>query len=189
MSNNTCHHIHQMKGVFYICFIRLTPLYTLVYQNNKKYQGGGGPLCPMRWPPLPTLLGKGVHFESKSIWPTIKIMYPWNTKWVCICIYIACSQIVYNIACTLHRTVIGFKIVRIFFLNTIETLSVTLCPPFPYYLTSRLSFTTIKCTLFAFVHNIPYIWICMSCKLLKIFYYDRPKAIIDNICMLYKYTS
>ena len=25
-------------------------MYTLVYHNNKKYQGGGGPLCPMRWP-------------------------------------------------------------------------------------------------------------------------------------------
>ena len=31
-------------------------MYTLVYQKNKKYQGGGGPLCPMRWPPLPKLL-------------------------------------------------------------------------------------------------------------------------------------
>ena len=31
-------------------------MYILVYQNNKKYQGGGGPLCPARWPPLPKLL-------------------------------------------------------------------------------------------------------------------------------------
>ena len=69
------HHIHQMKGFFHIYFIRLTSMYTLVYQNNKKYQGGGGPLCPMRWPPLPKLLGKGGHFESKSIWLTIKIWY------------------------------------------------------------------------------------------------------------------
>ena len=150
MSNNTCHHIHQMKGFFHICFSRLTSMYTLVYQNNKKYQGP-----QLKWGILETL--------SESV----------------ICIYIACN---------LHRTVIGFKIVRIFLLNTIATLSGTLCPPFSYYLTSRLSFTTIKCTLCAFVHNIPYIWICMSCKLLKIFYYDRPKAIIDNICMLYKYT-
>ena len=64
-----------MKGFFHIYFIRLTSMYTLVYQNNKKYQGGGGPLCPMRWPPLPKLLGKGGHFESKSIWLTIKIWY------------------------------------------------------------------------------------------------------------------
>ena len=65
-----------MKGFFHICFIRLTSMYTLVYQNNKKYKGWGGPLCPMRWPPLPKLLGKGGHIESKSIWPTIKIRYP-----------------------------------------------------------------------------------------------------------------
>ena len=51
-------------------------MYTLVYQNNKKYKGGGDPLRPMRWPPLPKLLGKGGYFESKSIWPTIKIRYP-----------------------------------------------------------------------------------------------------------------
>ena len=149
MSNNTCHHIHQMKGFFHICFIRLTLIYTLVYQNNKKYQGGGGPLCPMRWPPLPKLLGKGGHFESKSIWSTIKKGILETPCEYVICIYIAC---------TLHRTVIGFKIVRTFSLNTIETLSGSLCPPpFRYYLTSRLSFTTIKCTLFVFVDNIHYI--------------------------------
>ena len=47
-------------------------MYTLVYQNNEKYQGGGGPLCPMRWPPLPRL-GKGGHFESKFIWPVLYV--------------------------------------------------------------------------------------------------------------------
>ena len=64
-----------MKGFFHIYFIRLTSMYALVYQNNKKYQGGGGPLCPMRSPPLPKLLGKEGRFESKSICLTIKIWY------------------------------------------------------------------------------------------------------------------
>ena len=98
-------------------------MYTFMYQNNKKYQGGVGPLFPMRCPPLPKLLGKGGHFESKSNWPTIKIRYRWNTKSV-ICIYIAC---------TLHRAVIGFKIVRIFSLNTIETLSGHFARPSPTF--------------------------------------------------------
>ena len=80
MSNEVCH--HQMKGFFHIYFIKLSSVYTLVYQNKKSTQSEGGPLCPMRWPPLPKLLGKGGHFESKSIWLIIKIMYPWNTKWV-----------------------------------------------------------------------------------------------------------
>ena len=73
---------------FHICFISLTSMYTLVYQDNKKYQGGGGPLC----------------------------------IYVCICI------LCIYIAFTLHRAVIGFKIVCIFSLNTIETLSGPLCP-------------------------------------------------------------
>ena len=67
----------------------------------------------MRWPPLPKLLGKGGHFESKSIWLIIKIKYPETLSVSAICIYIACN---------LHRAVIGFKIVRIFSLNPIETL-------------------------------------------------------------------
>ena len=123
MSIKTCHHIHRMKGFFHIYFIRFTSMYTLVYQNNKKYQGGGGPLCPMRWPPLPKLLGKGGHFQSKSIWLPIKYGILETLSESVIFIYIAC---------TLHRTVIGFKIVRKLSLNTIETLSGPLCPRFPY---------------------------------------------------------
>ena len=42
-------------------------MYTLVYQNNKKYQGGGGPLCPMRWPPFPKLITKYLVLEDKYI--------------------------------------------------------------------------------------------------------------------------
>ena len=119
MSNKACHHIHQMKGFFHICFVRLTSMYTLVYQKKSTKVG----LCPMRWPPLPKLpLPKLLGYESKSIWLTIKIRYSWNTKWVCY-MYLHCMQ---------HWTVIGFKIVRIFSLNTIETLSGPLCPPSPY---------------------------------------------------------
>ena len=129
MSNKTCHHIHQMKGFFHICFIKLSSVYTLVYQNKKSSQSVGGPICLMRWPPLPKLLGKGGHFESKSIWLIIKIRYPETLSVSAICIYIAYS---------LHRTVIGFKIARIFSLNTIETLSGSLCPPFPYATCNRL---------------------------------------------------
>ena len=46
-------------------------MYTL-YQNNQKDQGGGWPPLPNALAPLPKLLGKGGHFESKSIWLTIK---------------------------------------------------------------------------------------------------------------------
>ena len=35
MSNEVCHHVHQMKGFFYIYFIKLSSVYTLVYQNKK----------------------------------------------------------------------------------------------------------------------------------------------------------
>ena len=89
MSNKTCHHIHQMKGYFHICFIKLSSVYTLVYQNKKSSQSVGGPLCPMRRPPLPKLLGKGGHFESKSIWLLIKIRYPRDIKCVCY-MYLHC---------------------------------------------------------------------------------------------------
>ena len=52
-------HINQMKGFFHVCFIKLSSVYTLVYQNKK---------VPNVWmAPLPKLLGKGGHFESKSI--------------------------------------------------------------------------------------------------------------------------
>ena len=44
-------------------------MYTFVYQNNKKYQGGDGPLCPMRWPPLPK------HFESLIYVSTLHVAY------------------------------------------------------------------------------------------------------------------
>ena len=55
-----------------------------------------------------------------------------------------------------------------------------------HYLTSHLSFTTIKFNLFPFIHTIPYVWICMACKLLKIFYYNSLSFI--TFCMLYKYS-
>ena len=120
------------------------------------------------------------QYKDHTAWPPS----PANFQWV----HISNTSLLY--VSTLHVPYIERSLV----LNSSNISlkyhrSGPLCPPFPYYLTSRLSFTTIKCTLFAFVHNIPYISICMSCKLLKIFYYDRPKAIIDNICMLYKYTS
>ena len=38
MSNKACHHIHQMKGFYHICFVRLTSMYLCI---KKKYQGGG----------------------------------------------------------------------------------------------------------------------------------------------------
>ena len=63
----------------------------LCIKIKKRFQSVGGPLCPMRRPSLPDLLGEGGHIESKSIWLTIKIRYIWNTKWVCyICIYRHC---------------------------------------------------------------------------------------------------
>ena len=65
MSNKVCHHIHQMKGFF--ISILLSSL-----QCTK-----------LEWPPLPNALapfaqavGQRGHFESKSIWRIIKIMYP-----------------------------------------------------------------------------------------------------------------
>ena len=30
MSNKACHHIHQMKGFYHICFIRLTSMYLCI---------------------------------------------------------------------------------------------------------------------------------------------------------------
>ena len=36
----------KWKGFFHICFIKLSSVYTLVYQNNKSTQSGGGPFCP-----------------------------------------------------------------------------------------------------------------------------------------------
>ena len=128
--------------IHHICFIKLSWVHTLGYQNKKVPKVGVAPLCLMRCPPSPKRSGKRGYFESKSVWLIIKIRYPWNTEWVCygylayiarnlletlsesvMCIYIARS---------LHRTIIGFKIVWIFSLNTIETLSGPLCPPFSH---------------------------------------------------------
>ena len=67
---------------------------------------------------LPKILGKGDHNESKYIWIIIKEGI--NEK-------LNASAF---IACSLHRTVIDFKIARIFSSNTIETLSGPLCPSF-----------------------------------------------------------
>ena len=67
---------------------------------------------------LPKILGKGDHYESKSIWIIIKGGI--NEKLI-VSAFIACS---------LHRTVIDFKIGRIFSSNTTETLSGPLCPSF-----------------------------------------------------------
>ena len=43
MANKACHHIHQMKGFFHICFIKLSSAYTLVYQNKKVPKVGVAP--------------------------------------------------------------------------------------------------------------------------------------------------
>ena len=68
----TKHVTIYIKYFFHICFIKLSLVYTLCFKIKKYTQSGGGPLCPMRWIPLPKLLGKGGHFESKSIWFIIK---------------------------------------------------------------------------------------------------------------------
>ena len=56
MSNEVCHHVHQMKGFFHIYFIKLSSVYTLVYQNKKvpqvrvaPFAQCAGPLCPSYW--------------------------------------------------------------------------------------------------------------------------------------------
>ena len=53
MSNEVCNHVHQMKGFFHIYFIKLSSVYTLVYQNKKvpkvrvaPFAQCAGPLCP-----------------------------------------------------------------------------------------------------------------------------------------------
>ena len=44
----------KLKVFFYICFIKLSSVYTLVYQNKKKFPTWG-------WPPLPDALA---HFAQ-----------------------------------------------------------------------------------------------------------------------------
>ena len=76
-----------------------------------------GPLCPSYWAKGPTLRANLFGLQLKyGILETLSE-----------------SVIFIYIACTLHRTVIGFKIVRKLSLNTIETLSGPLCPPSPIY--------------------------------------------------------
>ena len=84
MSNKACHHIHQMKSFFNICFIRLTSMYTLMYQNNKKYQGGGGPPCPGYW-------AKGGNLRANLFGLQLKYGILETLSECVICIYIACT--------------------------------------------------------------------------------------------------
>ena len=56
MSNEVCHHVHQMKGFFHIYFIKLSSVYTLVYQNKKipkvrvaPFAQCAGLFCPSYW--------------------------------------------------------------------------------------------------------------------------------------------
>ena len=64
MSNKVCHHIHQMKGFFHVYFIKLSLVYTLVYQNKKNTQSEGGPLCPMHWPLCRSYWAKGATLRA-----------------------------------------------------------------------------------------------------------------------------
>ena len=65
MSNEVCHHVHQMKGFFHIYFIKLSSVYILVYQNKK--------VPKVRLAPFAQANGQR---GSKFIWLIIKIMYP-----------------------------------------------------------------------------------------------------------------
>ena len=58
-------------------------MYTLVYQNKKNYQGGGGPLCPMRWLPFRANLFFFFLQLKSGILETLSESV--------ICIYIACT--------------------------------------------------------------------------------------------------
>ena len=72
MSNKVCHHIHQMnyKGLFHIYFIKLSSVYTLVYQNKKKYPKWG-------WPPLPNVLAPFAQSigQRGPLWEQIYLVY------------------------------------------------------------------------------------------------------------------
>ena len=89
MSNKACHHIHQMKGFFYISFIRLTSIYTLVYQNNKKYQGGGGPFAQCAGPFCPSHRAKGATLRANLFGLQFKNGILETLSESVICIYIA----------------------------------------------------------------------------------------------------
>ena len=98
-------------------------MYTLVYKIIKSTKVGvapfaqcAGPLCPSYW-------AKGATLRANLF---LQLKYG-------ILETLSESVIFIYIACTLHRTVIGFKIVRKLSLNTFKTLSDPLCPPFPYY--------------------------------------------------------
>ena len=65
----------KWKG-FFLSVLLSSLQCTHLWIKIKSSQSVGGPLCPMRWPPLPKLLGEGGHFESKSICLIIKIRYP-----------------------------------------------------------------------------------------------------------------
>ena len=60
----------KWKGFFYICFIKLSSVYTLVYIKIKKYPKWG-------WPPLPNALAPFAQAigQRGSLWEQIYLVY------------------------------------------------------------------------------------------------------------------
>ena len=63
----------KWKGFFHIYFIKLSLVYTLVYQSKKKYPKWG-------WPPLPNALAPFAEAigQRGPLWEQIYLAYNWN---------------------------------------------------------------------------------------------------------------